>query len=89
MLKDTRIWCGERVAQMEHEATLPMERAHRPRPFGCGLRVTVGSVRTRTVADPGRVFSFFATVVATTTSDSEEQSDEESEASRPGKSYAR
>ncbi len=48
-----------------------MEPAHRPRPFGCGLRVTVGSVGTRTVVDPGRVFSFFVTVVATTTGDSE------------------
>ena len=55
---------------MQHEATLPIEHAHRPRPFGCGLRVTVGSVRTRTVLDPGRVLSFFVTVVPTTTSDS-------------------
>ena len=33
-----------------------MEPAHHPRPFGCGLRVTVGSGRTRTVVDPGRIF---------------------------------
>ncbi len=39
------------MAQMQHEATLLMESAHRPRPFGCCLRVTVGSVRTRTVLD--------------------------------------
>ena len=58
--------------------TPPMERAHRPRPFGCGLRactepaevVTVKSGRTQTVVDPGRMFSFFVAVVATTTSDS-------------------
>ena len=51
--------------------TSPMDRAHHPRPFGCGLRVTVKSGRTRTVVDPGRIFSFFVTVVATPTSDSE------------------
>ena len=31
-----------------------MERAHRPRPFGCGLRVTVNSVHTRTEVGQGR-----------------------------------
>ena len=74
---------------MQYEPTSPMERAHHPRPFGCGLRVTVIrglractepaevvtviSVRTRTVVDAGPVFSSFATVVATTTSDSESE----------------
>ena len=64
-----------------------MERTHHPRPFGCGLRactepcprgqrriaeaVTVESMRTQTVVDPGPVVSFSATVVAATTSDSE------------------
>ncbi len=50
-----------RVARMQYEAMLPMEPAHRPRPFGCGLRacpelaegVTVKSGRTRTVVGPG------------------------------------
>ena len=36
---------------------LAMEPAHRPRPFGCGLRVTVGSVRTRTVVEAGPGYS--------------------------------
>ena len=40
---------------MQHEATPPMEPAHHPRPFGCGLRGTVGSARTRTVLDRGSV----------------------------------
>ncbi len=26
---------------MQHEATVPLERSPHPRPFGCGLRVTV------------------------------------------------
>ena len=39
---------------MQYEAIPPMEPAHRPRPFGCGLRVTLNSVPTRTVVDPGR-----------------------------------
>ena len=37
---------------MQREATLPMEPAHRPRPFGCGLSVTVRSERTRAVVAP-------------------------------------
>ena len=65
---------------MQHEATLPMEPAHRPRPFGFGLRactelaevVTVGSVRTRTVGDPSRAFSFSTVPVATDMDDSEQ-----------------
>ena len=57
------------MAHMQYEDNSPMERAHHPRPFGCGLRVTVKSVRTRTVADSGPAFSFFVTVVASTTSD--------------------
>ncbi len=50
---------------MQHETTLPTERAHHPRPFGCGLRVTVGSVGTRTVVDPGRVLSSYRVPAAT------------------------
>ncbi len=64
---------------MQCEDNPPAERAHHPRPFGCGLRacpelaegVTVKSVRTRTVVDPGGIFSFFVTVVAIITSDCE------------------
>ena len=33
---------------MQYEAIAPMEPAHLPRPFGCGLRVTVNGVPTRT-----------------------------------------
>ena len=59
------------MAHMQYEDNPPMGRAHHPRPFGCGLRVTVKSGRMRTVVDPGRILSCFVTVVATTTSDSE------------------
>ena len=52
-------------------ATPPMEPAHCPRPFGCGLRVTVRSARTRTVVDPGGISSSFMTPVTTTMSYSE------------------
>ena len=31
---------GNVVAHMQYEDNPPMERAHHPRPFGCGLRVT-------------------------------------------------
>ncbi len=39
--------CGERGAHMQCEDSPLMERAHPPRPFGCGLRVTVMQPSTR------------------------------------------